>query len=148
MVGWRWADQSAIGYPPTVTAGLVMVPENRSLIALDLESGTPKWSVSLGASTNAPITVSAGMVFVTTTDNVLHAIDLTSRQERWAMPGTADGAQVSVEGRTAYLGTQKQEFIALDKTTPAPELLPDEGAPAGSSPIRATVTPLKYMRGD
>ncbi|MEP7019030.1 MAG: PQQ-binding-like beta-propeller repeat protein [Pseudonocardiales bacterium] len=111
---WRYRDPSAIGLPPAVAAGQVLVPENQSLVALDLAGGARAWAVPLGAGTNAPVTVASGTALVTTTDNVVHAINLATHQERWRFQGAADGAQLSIQGATVYLGTQRHEFVALD----------------------------------
>jgi outer membrane protein assembly factor BamB len=117
VVLWRYEDPSALGLPPAVAAGQVLVPENMSLVALDLASGARTWDVTLGATITAPITVAHGTALTTTADNVLHAIDLATRRERWRFEGAADGAQVSVHDGTAYLGTRQQEFVGLDAAT-------------------------------
>lgn len=142
---WRHQDPTSLGLPPAVAGGQVLIPEDLSLLALDLTSGDPVWSVALGATINAPITVSEGTAFVTTTDGLLHAIDLSSHRERWQFAGAADGGQVSVQDDTVYLGTRERRFVALNAATGAMRWSVETGTSSGKNAIVAGVA---YVGGD
>lgn len=111
---WRHTGPAPVAFPPAVVAGQVLVPGDRSLVALDLGTGVPLWSVPLGAALNAPLTVTAGTVYATTADGVTHAVDLDRRRETWRLAGLVDGAQVSVHEGTLYVGTRSRDLSAHD----------------------------------
>jgi outer membrane protein assembly factor BamB len=111
---WRHTGPVPVTFPPAVVAGQVLVPGDRSLVALDLATGAPRWSVPLGSALNAPLTVAATTVYATAADGVTHAIDLNRRQERWHLAGAVDGAQLSVHEGTLYLGTRSRDLAAHD----------------------------------
>jgi eukaryotic-like serine/threonine-protein kinase len=111
---WRFTGPSPVTLPPAVVAHQVLVPGDRSLMALDLATGATTWSIDLGATLNAPVTVASGTAYATTADGVTHAIDLRRQQERWRFAGAADGAQVSLVDGTIYLGSRQRDLVALD----------------------------------
>lgn len=113
---WRYTGPAPVAFPPAVVAGHVLVPGDRSLVALDLGTGAPLWSVPLGAALNAPLTVAAATVYATTADGVTHAIDLDRRRESWRLSSVVDGAQVSVHEGTLYVGTRSRDLAAHDPT--------------------------------
>ncbi|MGN9907758.1 outer membrane protein assembly factor BamB family protein [Phytohabitans sp. LJ34] len=113
---WRHTGPAPVTFPPAVAAGHVLAPGDRSLVALDLATGAPLWSVALGAALNAPLTVAAPTVYATTADGVTHAIDLDQRRERWRLAGVVDGAQVSVHAGVLYAGTRTRDLAAHDPT--------------------------------
>jgi outer membrane protein assembly factor BamB len=106
-----------LGVPPAVVSGQVLVPEGSSLVALDLSTGTRIWDMPVGGPIVAPITAAQGIVFATTADGTLHAIELANRRERWSFAGAAEGAQVTVVDGTVYAGTRSRDFVALDLST-------------------------------
>jgi eukaryotic-like serine/threonine-protein kinase len=111
---WRHTGPAPVTFPPAVVAGRVLVPGDRSLVALDLATGAPLWSVPLDGALNAPLTVVAATAYATTADGVTHAIDLEHRRERWRQAGSVDGAQVSVHKGTLYVGTRSRDLAARD----------------------------------
>jgi outer membrane protein assembly factor BamB len=113
---WRHTGPTPVAFPPAVVERQVLVPGDRSLVALDLATGARLWSVPLGGALSAPLTVAAGAVYATTADGVTRAIDLEHRRERWRLADVADGAQVSMHEGTLYLGTRLRHLAAHDPT--------------------------------
>ncbi|RZU76883.1 outer membrane protein assembly factor BamB [Micromonospora kangleipakensis] len=113
-VQWRYAGPAPVTLPPAVVAGAVLVPGDRSLVALDLATGAAEWSVALGAPLSGPVAVAGGIAYATTSDGVTHAVDLGDRRERWRFAGTTDGGQVGVVDGTVYLGTRAHDLVAVD----------------------------------
>jgi outer membrane protein assembly factor BamB len=145
VVLWRYADRSALVAPTVVAGGQVLVPENASLIGLDLSSGQRLWDVALGSTIAAPITVADGRVYATTANSVLHVIDLATRRELWRFEGAADSAQVSVQNGIAYVGTRSREFVALDPATGTRLWSVRTGKSSGKNAIAGGVA---YVGGD
>ena len=111
---WRHTTTVGQAFPPVISAGLVLVPDGTGLTALDLRTGEAVWEADLGALATGPLTVADRTVYGATADGVLHAVDLTTQQERWTSPGAAPTTQVSVVDGTAYFGSSSQELAAVD----------------------------------
>ncbi|HEV7708278.1 MAG TPA: PQQ-binding-like beta-propeller repeat protein [Asanoa sp.] len=144
-VAWRYAGPVPVTLPPAVVGGRVLVPGDRSLVALDLAAGAADWSVGLGAQVTSAVAVAAGTVYASTSDGVTHAVDLGDRHERWRFAGSSDGAQVSVQDGTVYLGTRARDLVALDATDGARRWT----VPIGHSVSRVTVADGRaYVGGE
>src|SRR5439155_3264502 len=65
----------------------------------------------------SPITTSPSVVgmtlYVTSSDGVFRAIDLSTHRERWRVTGASAGAIPTVDGNTAYLGLAAGRFASL-----------------------------------
>jgi outer membrane protein assembly factor BamB len=90
------------------------------LVALDAATGGKIWTFKLSAPAHSAPTAAAGMVFVVSATNVLHAVNQADGTEAWQYPGIPETAGVlsaaspAVSGNTVVVPYSSGEVIAFD----------------------------------
>ncbi len=90
------------------------------LVALDRATGNRIWTFNLDAPAHSAPTAAAGMVFVVSATNVLHAVNESDGTEAWQYPGIPEIAGVlsaaspAVSGNTVVVPYSSGEVIAFD----------------------------------
>nr|WP_042180063.1 PQQ-binding-like beta-propeller repeat protein [Kibdelosporangium sp. MJ126-NF4]CTQ88557.1 Quino(hemo)protein alcohol dehydrogenase, PQQ-dependent (EC 1.1.99.8) [Kibdelosporangium sp. MJ126-NF4] len=116
-----WPNQSIPDIPP-LTAG------SGEVVALDLASGRVKWSYPVGSSPYGGTSLTNDLVFTTTFDGVVHAVNTRTGKKAWTaqLPGTSN-SPVAISGDTLLAASgwpqnaqEKAEIVAYkldwDKT--------------------------------
>jgi outer membrane protein assembly factor BamB len=134
----RW--NLALPSPASAAAGFdattAYVPlKNGNLIAVDLDTGTPRWQVAI-ATALTPAT-GDGLVFVVS-ENVIKALDISTGAEKWTTP-LPGGAAAPLYWDTSWLiastpGGDLAAFRAVDGTLVWRQQL---GAPLVAAPVPA-----------
>jgi outer membrane protein assembly factor BamB len=91
--------------------------DGRATMALDIASGAIIWETGLTAASPADLVQDGDQLIVGSFDRALHALDVTTGEERWRFDG--DGWFVGpplVDGDTLYAATMRGTIYALDRT--------------------------------
>ena len=118
-VVWQFQAGAAIDSSPVVLGGLVVVASSDGVVhALELASGTQRWSKDLGSEVHGTPVCAAGSVIVGDNAGVLHALDPASGAERWTFPtnGAINGAPAA-SGSTVVAATEAGTAWAIDAAT-------------------------------
>lgn len=116
---WQFQATAGIDTSPVVMGGLVVVASTDGVVhAIDLASGTERWSKDLGSEVNGTPVCVAGSVIVGDGAGVLHALDPASGAERWTLPtdGAINGAPAA-SGSTVVAATEAGTAWGIDATT-------------------------------
>ncbi len=144
-VRWNVTPDSAAGFyatPTLLAPGLVAVADDRGRVtALDLDTGTERWTHAVGAPVYETLAASAGLLFVPTTRGRFVALDADSGEAVWeaevgdevklSAPAVGDGLVVvgASDGRLRALGAASGEerwsFRADGNFAAAPLLTPE-----------------------
>ena len=95
---------------------------NGSLYAAELATGFIKWSLALEGSLWGAPTSNGKLIFVTSLNHMVYAVDPDRRQVAWQadLAGSAPGsATVSSDGSTVYVGSFGKKVFALDAASGA-----------------------------
>jgi outer membrane protein assembly factor BamB/serine/threonine protein kinase len=116
------SPNNAIDCSPAVVNGVVYVCSNNSkLYALDASTGKPRWTASMGSSTESYSSpaIANGVVYVGgSTDSNLQAFDATTGKSRWTAPtGGFAYSSPAVASGVVYVGTFGNGLQAFDATT-------------------------------
>lgn len=120
---WEFQVGSRVwGTPLVVSDTLYVSTLGRTLIALNAETGKPRWTFdqAKGALAGSP-TFDGGMVYVGSFDNHLYALDAASGAVRWTFDAKSwvwDGP--AVVSNTLYFGDMSGNLYAMDATTQQP----------------------------
>jgi outer membrane protein assembly factor BamB len=91
-----------------------------NLYVLDAAHGTVTWTAPIHSSLSPNAGISGGILFVTSDDRAIHAIDIESHLELWVIPVTGTpGAPAIVDGRiivTTSLGSVISLTTAVPRT--------------------------------
>lgn len=103
---------------PLVVGDAVYAPNNDgTLFALSLATGEKQWSVSLGPPLwSAPVT-DGNLIFVTSLDHFLYAVDPSTHKVAWKidLAGSAPSSpSVSADGKTLFVGSFADKVFAID----------------------------------
>jgi outer membrane protein assembly factor BamB len=104
--------------PPLVLKDMIFAPNNNgTLYALALATGQLQWSIPLGYSLwGAPVT-DGKLVFVTSLDHRLFAVDPAQRRVAWKLDlgGSApSAASVSSDGSMLFVGSFTRKILGVD----------------------------------
>ena len=114
--------------PPVIVAGVVAIPEELGVVALDRATGAPRWSLSVARARLAAGDGEGGVVLVTGDDGVAILVDAATGSERWRAafpaPVPEDAPHAWIVDDTAVLawsapGTDRH-LLGLDLASGAP----------------------------
>ncbi|WP_440763784.1 outer membrane protein assembly factor BamB family protein [Natronorubrum sp. DTA7] len=116
----RWSEQleDQMVLAPTATGDAVVVPTRSGVVTYEADGSGVRWTSDLeGNATDGAAAVAEGTVFVTDdgTDGALHALDLESGDEEWAV-SMGRGVRPVVADGVVY-GTGGYELFGLDAET-------------------------------
>ena len=115
---WRRPLDGFVAGGPTVVADTLYAAvggETGELVALDTETGTPRWRLSTGSIRSAP-TVVDGVVYAGSYDHTLYAVDAATGDVVWTVTPEGYGltAPTVVDG-TVYVGSGRPgRLLAVD----------------------------------
>ncbi len=151
------ANNHWVASPLVVGDTVYAANNNGSLYAAELETGFMKWSLPLAGSLWSAPTSNGKLIFVTSLDHRVYAVDPESKQVAWQvdLAGSAPGsAAVSSDGSTVYVGSFGKKVFALDAASGAIRWTAETqdwvwGAPAqsGDSVFAADINGRLYSLG-
>lgn len=104
--------------PPLVMGDTVYAPNNDgTLYALALATGEKQWSLVLGPSLWSTPASDGNLIFVTSLDHFLYAVDPSMHKVAWKVDlgGSAPSSpSVSADGKTLYVGSFADKVFAID----------------------------------
>ncbi len=127
----QWATVvpgAPVANPPVIVVGVVAIPEEHGVVALDRVSGAARWSLSVDRARLAAGDGAGGVVLVTGDDGAAILLDAATGAERWraAVPAPApeEGPHAWIVDDTAVLawsasGTDRH-LVGLDLASGAP----------------------------
>ena len=111
---WRREPGSRRVTQPAIVANTAYVGSDRSVYALEANTGRVRWSVELGERVRAPPAVADGTVYATTADGTLTAFDAGDGQRRWRRQPGGTLRSPAVSDGTVYVGAFGQRLFAFD----------------------------------
>ena len=120
---WRYSpdDGTSLRGVPVVAAGVVYAPTRDSVLhVLDAATGEPHDRLDFGVLIQTDVAVVDGVAYVGSTTGELHALEVTTGQQRWARALTAGAALRSapvVADGTVYVGDADGIVHASDAAT-------------------------------
>jgi len=113
ILRWQFKADSGMGAAPVVTDDTIFgAGADGVLHALDLATGTERWSIDVGAPITAT-SLAADSLYATTSDGGLHAIDRATHDKRWRVNDVSSEAMPAVVGDTLYVGLASGRLEAL-----------------------------------
>jgi len=104
--------------PPLVVDGTIYAANNGgTLYALELATGQKQWSLALNNSLWGAPATNGKLVFVTSLDHFLYAVDPAKQALAWKLDlgGAAPGAvSISSDGSTVYVGSFGKKVFGVD----------------------------------
>jgi outer membrane protein assembly factor BamB len=114
---WIFETGGAVRSSPAVVDGVVYFgSRDRSLYAINAETGAEIWSFATGGAIVTSPAVVEGRVFTTSFDGFLYALDAVSGEELWRFRSGA-ATSPTVAGGTVFLGTNDGAMYAIDAQT-------------------------------
>jgi outer membrane protein assembly factor BamB/serine/threonine protein kinase len=127
---WAFPTEDSVSSPPAVVDGVVYVgSQDGNVYAIDAQSGKQKWafqtgnivhSSSLGPPPGPPPRPSSpvvvgGVVYISTTDHNVYAIDAQLGKKKWAFPtGSSVNSSPAVVDGLVYVGSFDRNVYAID----------------------------------
>ena len=128
---WAFLTGGSVSAPPTVANGIVYVgSQDGNVYAIDAQSGLKKWAFhteSSAASSPGPPgpqgprprpstpTVADGILYISTTDSNVYAIDAQSGLQKWAFHTESSVSSTpAVVDRVVYVGSQDGNVYAIN----------------------------------
>jgi len=113
---WTYtAGANGIPSSPAVDGGRVFVgTRNNNIVALDAQTGSEKWNISIGGAVYASPAVSNGAVYVPALDSKVYARDAISGAKKWeTMLSYYSESSPAVANGKVYLGNEAGFVYAL-----------------------------------
>lgn len=102
-------------------SGCIFIGENSGhLYCYWITNQTMRWSYSTGADIKSTPTINDGVVYITSWDTKLHAIDIQTGEPVWTYKTSASSmssATIDPETGIIYFGNHRSSFYALNSTT-------------------------------
>jgi outer membrane protein assembly factor BamB len=133
---WRFAAQAAIRSQPAVVDGIVYVSTDAGvLFALDVATGTERWSHDAGDGMASSPAAADGLVVAVTIGGRVFAVEADSGDEAWHRDeDAAPESMPAIHDGTVYVGTDNGTVAAMDLATGEDLWTYDAGAPVTRSP--------------
>lgn len=140
---WSYVAPTRIHNRPLAVAGLVILRTRNSLIALNAETGEPRWSVPAPAyvGPSAVIAIQGNtIVFASDGDSKLQAVDLRDGTVRWTQePNGPLGTimAITTDTQRVYIGLNRANIPvkAYDLQSGKPVWISDRRVPSGISAV-------------
>jgi outer membrane protein assembly factor BamB len=115
VVRWTFKAGAAVTKNISIVGDSVFVSSDDGILrSLQLDSGTPRWEVSLGGGLSGPSVIGA-IVYATDGNGIVQAVDATTGSRRWQSTSQVVGAtSASFGDNRVYLGTSDGALVALD----------------------------------
>ncbi|MFG2192068.1 PQQ-binding-like beta-propeller repeat protein [Streptomyces sp. NPDC048639] len=116
---WEFATGGPVTGALTATDGTVYAgSKDRSLYALDAETGEQRWQFTAGNGVYSGPVVAGGVVYVGSADYNLYALDTATGAKRWEFPtGDEVNSSPTVAGGVVYVGSDDRHLYAVDART-------------------------------
>ncbi|MBY0232060.1 MAG: PQQ-binding-like beta-propeller repeat protein [Gemmataceae bacterium] len=111
---WKFEANSEIGGVNSDSGLLLASSHDEHLYAVDAD-GKQKWKFQTNGPIYGAVAVSQGKTFLVGCDSKLHVIDIkTGKEDREVDIGGQTGGTAAVQGEMLYVGTMKNEVLAID----------------------------------
>jgi eukaryotic-like serine/threonine-protein kinase len=114
----KWTVQTGgpVESSPAVGDGIVYAGSwDRSVYAIDVQSGQKKWAFPTGDRVVSSPVVVDGVVYIGSDDNNVYAIEAQSGHKKWAFPtGGHVSSPPAVVAGVVYIGSQDGNIYAID----------------------------------
>ena len=133
---WSFRTDDNVAMCPLVTDDiLVFGSEDRSIYALEAETGTVRWTAATGGAVVSSPALAGDLVLVGSDDGSLHALDLAAGQQRWlCLREAAVVAPIVVEGDTASVASRDGSVSAVDPADGTARWVADIGPALRTAP--------------
>lgn len=115
---WQQEVDGDIVFSPTAMDDRVLFPDPEGVTALDPADGSELWRFDHAGNVtdDGAVAVADGTLFVVsdTEDRSLHAVDVTTGEERWRVPDVAREATPVVADGVVYLAADGFDVVAVD----------------------------------
>jgi outer membrane protein assembly factor BamB len=119
---WSYMTGASVWSSPAVADGIVYIgSDDRSVYALDADTGAVVWSKQTRGKVRSPPAVVKGVVYVGSEDHKVYALNATSGQTVWrtALNGEIELSSPLVANDMVYVGSLDGHLYALDQATGA-----------------------------
>ncbi|RDZ48194.1 hypothetical protein C5B86_03835 [Haloferax sp. Atlit-19N] len=136
QAAWTYAASDAVTSSPTVVNGTVFVgSHDRSVYALDADSGDKKWEYMTEVDVYSSPSVVNGTVAVASGGDV-YALDAESGEKQWEFETISTiHSSPTIAGKTVFVGNRNGNVYALNATTGAVRWTFETDGRVDSSPV-------------
>ena len=111
----NWVVDHPTGFSPAVGTQTVFIAGSKTILALDKNSGTTNWKVSLDSEISAPIFWIDGLLLVALQNGNLAAIDDKNGHNIWITPLVARSTKtLSISDKLIYASLEDGRIVCLD----------------------------------